>query len=252
MKRLILRWLAILITCLLTSCIDGREEYWFNAMGGGHAELTYSLPAAAADLSGGEASIREKIEAYLKDNEAFTSSSYTVTRMDSHLVATVKVEFRSVKDLKKLANRAKESDAPSSARHFMGDINLEVKGLLVDFTRKISPARAIPGALFLPRKELDGHRLLYIAHLPIQPLESNATRTEDAGRTLIWDIPLSQALRGPFLTHFKARIPLPRWLLPGLFTLLLLAGLGIWKWRKKSPRQLFKRGGGFHPPCLDE
>jgi len=233
MKHRILKFLTILFACLLTSCIDGREEYWFNATGGGHATLTYSLPASAAELSGGETAIREKIAAYLKNNEAFTSSSYTVKRVDSRLVATVNVEFRSVKDLKKLANRAKEGDAPSSARHFMGDINLEVKGLLVDFTRKISPAKAIPGALFLPRKELESHRLLYIAHLPIQPLESNATRTEDAGRTLIWDVPLSQALREPFITHFKARIPLPRWLLPGLGGLVLLAGLGICKWRKK-------------------
>lgn len=236
MKRLMLRWLAILIACLLTSCIDGREEYWFNATGGGHATLTYSLPVAAADLSGGETAIREKIAAYLKDNEAFTSSSYTVTQVDGRLVATVNVAFRSVKDLKKLAKRGKGGDAPSAARYFMGDIDLEVKGLLVDFTRKISPTRAIPGALFLPRKELEGHNLQYIVHLPIQPLESNATRTEDAGRTLIWDIPLSQALREPFITHFKARIPLPRWLLPGLGGLVLSVGLGIWKWRKKAAK----------------
>lgn len=51
--------------------------------------------------------------------------------------------------------------------------------------------------------------MTYIMHLPSVPMESNATRVENAGRTLVWDIPLSQALKSPVVTRFKMQIPIP-------------------------------------------
>jgi len=233
MRRHFCTWLAVLAACLLCSCIDGREEYWFQADGGGRAELTYSLPAVAAEFSGGEDAIREKIATFLNGNEAFTHSSHEVVRVGDRLRVTVRVAFRSVQDLQKLSSRAQVGDLPDAARGFTGDIHLEMKGTLLDFTRRISPGKAMPGAIFLPKRELEGRQLSYTIHLPVVPQASNATRTEDGGRTLIWEVPLAQALRQPIVTHFQARIPLPRWLLPAALGCGVLLAWGIWRWRKR-------------------
>ena len=37
-----------LIAALLSSCIDGREEFWLRGDGSGAAEVVYEVPAAAA------------------------------------------------------------------------------------------------------------------------------------------------------------------------------------------------------------
>ena len=45
--RLLALLLALLLTLVLASCIDGKEEFWIEANGGGRAEITYDIPATA-------------------------------------------------------------------------------------------------------------------------------------------------------------------------------------------------------------
>ncbi|MFT3992038.1 MAG: hypothetical protein QM680_11570 [Luteolibacter sp.] len=239
MKSRLLKLCALFAACLLVSCIDGREEYWFLANGSGRAELTYTFPALAARLGGGEEAIREKIAAFLKDNPAFSSSSYELTRNGGTLSATVRVEFDSIRDLKKLNASGETSSLSEASRYFTGNIDLAFQGLTLELTRTIQVGKAIPTAAFLPQRELENRRLVYIIHLPTSALETNATRTEDAGKTLIWDIPLADALRSPTVLHAKGRIPLPPWLvITASGVSLAVLGVVMRKmWKKKFNRR---------------
>lgn len=231
----ILRLLLIVATCLLASCIDGREEIWLNADGSGRADIRYSLPAAAAGFQGGEAGVRRMIGGFLKNTPAIASSSYEVTTEEDRLKIRVRASFDSALDLKAIANGDSIGKLPSSAGNLAGEVTVNVQGLTVDFCRTISAGKALPGSVFMPASNFEGRNLTYIVHLPKAASETNATRTQDEGRTLIWDFPLARAIKGPVTTRFKARIPIPAWLLgPACVAALstgLLAFFGIRKLR---------------------
>ena len=122
---------------------------------------------------------------------------------------------------------------PSSATGLTGSTLVAVSGRTVDFSRTINAGDALPGSPFMPASQFDGHRLTYIMHLPLAAMESNATRTENEGRTLVWDFPLAQAIKGPVATRFKAKVPVPVWLLASAGTVTFAAGfLGLFTFRK--------------------
>jgi hypothetical protein len=106
----------------------------------------------------------------------------------------------------------------------------------LDFTRTLSPSKALPGWALLPASPLDGHHLVYIIHLPAAATDSNATRVSDAGRTLVWDMPLAMALKAPFRTHFLMPIPIP-WALVTTIAIPLSLACGFgWLQLRKSRR----------------
>jgi hypothetical protein len=207
-----LRLTAIAACCLLVSCIDGREEIWLNSDGSGRADVTYSLPAAAARFHGGEQGVSQLLEKFLKNTPALTSSAHEVTTEGDRLRIRVRASFDSALDLQKIPTSGSLSSMPASVNKLAGEVKVGISGRTVDFTRKISPGEALPGAVFMPASQFEGHHLSYIIHLPTEAVESNATRTEDQGRTLVWEYPMSQAIRTPFTTRFKAKIPIPTWL----------------------------------------
>lgn len=206
--RYSLRALAAITTALLVSCIDGREEIWLNADGSGRADIAYSLPAAAAKFQGGETGVRAMIGDFLSKTPALTSSACEVTTIGDRLLIRVSGAFKSISDFKQVSTDSSLDQLPSSATHLTGEVMAKREGLSFAFARTISAGKALPGALFMPKSQLEGRNLTYIAHLPIAATESNATRVEDDGRTLIWEFPLAQALRSPVTTRFKAPIPL--------------------------------------------
>ncbi len=128
---------------------------------------------------------------------------------------------------------------PSSATHLSGKFAIKLRGRDLDLTRTISPSSALPGAGFLPASKFAGHRLSYIIHLPLAAKQSNATRTEDDGKTLIWDSPLDWAIKQPITTHFIAPIPVPSWLISAIiivFVIILVIGILILrKFKKRVP-----------------
>lgn len=201
------------ITLLLASCIDSREELWLEADGSGRSEITCSLPAAAARLHGGEAGIRAMIARFFQQTPEFTSSSCEVTTLGNRLHVRINAAFDSALDLRDLSSGPSIRTLPSAASHLSGKTDVAIRGRSLDFTRRITPGAAIPGAAFLPTSQLADHRLLYIMHIPAAAAECNATRTENAGRTLIWDIPLANAIASPVTLHFKMDLPLPwKWI----------------------------------------
>ncbi len=211
LPRQIFRVLTVLAASLLVSCIDGREEIWFNANGSGRVDVSYSLPAAAATFHGGEAGVQKLIEGYLRNAPALASSSCEVVTAADRLKIRVRASFNSARELQQISNSDSPVKLPSSASHLAGEMTVKVDGRTVDFTRIIAAGHALPGALFLPAARYEGRNLTYIVHLPAPSTESNATSVSDGGRTLVWDYPLARALQGPVAIRFKTRMPIPDW-----------------------------------------
>jgi hypothetical protein len=240
----ILRVLTGLAVGSLVSCIDGREEIWLNTDGSGQADLNYSMPAIAARLQGGEEGIRQLIDRFLKDRPEIALSLCDVTTEAERLKIHVRASFDSAMDLKRLSDKKSLEKLPSPVTHLIGDLRLDVRGLNVDFARSIAPGQALPGSLFMPASQFQNRSLTYIMHLPMAATESNATRLENAGRTLIWDFPLGQVLERPVTTSFKARIPIPRWFaVTTTLVALSTAVLVFFKLRKWHRRQRFNQAG---------
>lgn len=226
---LILRVLAILAALLLASCIDGREEIWLNADGSGRAEITYSLPAAAARFHGGESGVRTMIQDFLNGSPALTDPTCEVATRGDRLTVHVRSAFRSALEFGKLGSPGSLEKLPPSARYLAGEIDLRRDGLQLDFTRTISAGKALTGSLFMPRSQFQGRKLAYIVHLPIAATDSNATRIRDGGKTLEWEFPLEQAVKAPVVTRFSAKIPIPiwAWAVAGGLALVAFAALGF-------------------------
>ena len=230
MFHLIARIFVIVVTCMLISCIEGHEEIWIESDGSGRAEVSYSLPAAAAKVRGGEVGIQKMVAEMLGKITALHDTSCQVSTVDDRLNVQVKAAFKSALDLKDLAKGESMKKLPP------GKVEAKIDGLSIDFSRTISPGLALPGAIFMPASQFEGKNLTYIIHLPKAATASNATRIENAGRTLIWDFPLSEAIKAPIVTKFNAPIPVPAWAIIAIFgTVLLLVWILIRKIKKTTP-----------------
>lgn len=202
---------AVTLVCLFSlSCIDGREEFWLDADGGGRASLSYELPAIAARAQGGEEGIREMVSGFLTGNPAFRSSSHEVTTEGDRLRVKVDVAFDSALDLGKLGGDGPLTELPSSASHLAGQLEIRANGRRVEMTRTVSPGKALPGSFLMPASKFEGRRLIYIIHLPEPALDTNATEVTNGGRTLIWDHSLYDGICKPIVTRFTADMPIPK------------------------------------------
>jgi hypothetical protein len=232
--RLITRFVLSGACALLSSCIDTREEYWLEPDGSGRAEFQFSLPAAAASLHGGPSAIREQINGFLKNTPEITASSCDVLTENDRVTIKASASFKSALDFKNLNSESSTKALPSAALHLIGEIRADLHGRTVDFSRTISHAKAVPGHVFIPASQVDGHRVVYIMHLPAAATDSNATRTEDSGRTLVWDIPLADAFKRPVVTSFKMNVPIPWKLVTSIAVPLSLAGGFVFRRIRKS------------------
>lgn len=217
-----LLFLLVVIATLLVSCIDGREEYWLESDGSGRAEITYTLPAAAVQMQGGDTELHKQITEWIQKIPGVTSCQCDVLEKNDRVTITVKTEFKSALEFKQLAKE--DSGMPSAATHLMGEIRADIHGRTFDFSRSISASKALPGASFLPAASMEGRQLAYIMHLPAAALESNATRSENNGRTLIWEVPLAVAFKKPVITRFRMDVPIPWKLVTAILLPLSLVG----------------------------
>lgn len=228
-----LRSITVIVACLLTSCLDCREEVWLNTDGSGRVDISYTLPAAAAKFQGGETGIRKILGKLLADTKEIHSSSYEVTTVKDRLTVRVKASFDSALDLKDASSSRPMQQLPSPAANLSGKVEAKFNGRHIDLKRTISPGAALPGSRFMPASNFSDHRLVYIIHLPLAAKESNATHVENQGKTLIWDFPLDQAIQKPVTTHFIAPIPIPNWVIVATVVgFSLLAGLVFFILRK--------------------
>jgi hypothetical protein len=222
---------AAILTASLVSCIDVHEEMWLNPDGSGRMDFTYSLPASAAKLQGGEVGIHQMIDSFLDHTHQIHCSRCDVTTDNERLTIRFQGSFESALDLLNPSLRKSFENLPSTAQSLIGRIDVQRSGWGLDFSRAIYPNKALPGAIFLPSSQIRGRNLTYIMHLPGTATETNATLVTDAGRTLVWSHSLSQALERPIIQHFKASIPIPwKWIatVAGILTTTWLVLRKFW------------------------
>lgn len=232
-------FLSSIIALLLNSCIDVREEYWIHQDGSARAELSYEIPTSAARSSGGSAGLQQKIDQMLRDRkEIHRFSTQLITEGDRTRIL-IRAEIENLRDLEGLTKNESLKNVPSNLKHLAGEVSADVQGLSILIKRRISVPDALPALLYIPEEQLQGHRMVYILHLPQAAISSNATDRWDDGKSLIWDLPLTQAIRKPFTTEFKTALPIPWRLIASI-----AAGLGILiagfirlrrRWNRKRP-----------------
>lgn len=230
---MILRALSLLLCLLIVSCIDCKEELWVNPDGSGAAEATYDLPSSAVLLGGGEAKIRATIATLLSENPGLHQEALDIVSTRGRTRIHLRLRFESALKLVDLSKPESTGSLPATAQQLAGTFDFRLSGREFELNRTIEANKAFAGGLFMPRREIEGRRLLYILHLPQPPVESNATRTENNGSTLIWDYSLEEALKRPVTTRVKARIPIPWWV--PFSAILLLGGLAtlVIRWRSR-------------------
>lgn len=220
---------------MLAACVDVDEEYWLHGNGAGRAEIHYQLPSPAVKLYGGEEKIRGKLHRFFTANAAFRDVRYQVLTEKEVTRVDVSFAFDSVLELRDLADKPSSGELPGMARSLLGSVDVDLRGRTLDFRREIDVSRAVPQAIFLPVSQQRQHQLSYTIHLPVAAGASNATEVSDGGRTLVWKVPLDQALQGPFATEVTLQVPLP-WLLVAGTAVPLSFGC-VWfaarQWRRK-------------------
>ncbi|MDP3850128.1 MAG: hypothetical protein Q8Q59_06485 [Luteolibacter sp.] len=232
--RIAARLLLLVIAGFLVSCIDSREEFWLEANGSGRAEITCSLPAAAARLHGGNVGIDHMVATFLRETPAITRSSHAVRTEGERTTVTLKLAFDSAMDLAEIASSPAIARLPGAATHLAGEVTTKLSGRTLHLKRSVSPGKALPGAAFLPASQLDGFRLVTIMHLPAAVKESNATRVENGGRTLVWETPMALAVISPVVNRFQIDIPIP-WTLISCITIPLTLACGVVILRLRKP-----------------
>jgi len=225
----------VLALCLLaSSCIDCREEYWIARDGSGRATIAYDLPASFLAMRG-ESALRDSVKAWISDHPQLTLGSFDISHANDRATIKASVSFRSALDLVSLATDGSLDDMSPTTKALVGHFDFRAHGRDVELCRSVRPSDALGGGLLVPESEIDGRRFVYTLHLPAAALSSNATRTEDGGKTLIWDNPLADGMKGPILMRFKTRMPIPwKWIYLGAGGAVLLAFLVRFYLRKRK------------------
>jgi len=201
--------LLAVVSLLLPSCIDGNEEVWIHPDGSGRAEITYQIPARATLLKGGDAAVAGMIREFLAGTPEISRSTLDVRTEREITRIQIGVAFDSALSLRNAAQGMDTAHLPDAVRHLAGVVAFSLSGHTLDFSRTMQPGKAVPGMSLIPSQNLQNHHLSYIIHLPGVATTHNATRTENDGRTLIWEVPLQVAVRSPVVTRFQLKIPIP-------------------------------------------
>jgi hypothetical protein len=234
-KRVLKFAALLLFAACLSSCLDTREEIWIAPDSSGAARINISLPAAAAALHGGEEGVKKLIDDYVAATPAITTHLLATETEGGRLYVDLTFTFSSGLDLLSELSGKSLENLPSAGAGMVGKPQLDFSGLNVDFTRSVELSKAMPGALFIPQSQLEGHSLTTIIHLPRAASSHNATSTADGGRTLIWETSLAQAFKEPVVTSFTMPVPIP-WSvisLVALLALILTSTLFIYLRRRK-------------------
>ena len=238
LHAIFIRFLTGLACLLLGACFEAREEIWIDRGGSGRAELSYTLPGSAVSLAGGAEMLEDKIRDLIGSQPELRLDAVSVTSAGDDAVVTVKLSADSMLALLDLKKSEELEQLPSSVEDLAGNFDVRLRGLDIDFSRKIDIGKAMGiASLAVGANDRRNRRLVAIIHLPKPALESNATRTEGHGRTLVWEATLGEALRKPVITRFRASMPIPWY--AHLVAALLLLGVALsiaWWWRRRRSR----------------
>jgi len=225
----------VLALCLLaSSCIDCREEYWIERDGSGRATAEYNIPASFLAMRG-ESALRDSVKAWMSAHKQLVLESFDISHAGDRATVKASVSFRSALDLVSIATDGSLDDVSSTTKALVGHFDFRSHGREVELCRTVRPSDALGGGLLVPASEINGRRFVYTLHLPAAAVSSNATRTEDGGKTLIWDHPLADGMTEPIVVRFKANMPIPmKWIYVGGAGLVLIAFLVRFHLRKRK------------------
>lgn len=237
-----MKFLTFAITSLgcffLNSCFDIREEIWIEADGSGRAKLEYVIPSSALGLAGGEQGLRQDVERLIDSEPNLHLDEFKVTAAGTNSIITLKTSTESMLSLIDMQDNEVAQSLPAAASGIAGAFDVKIDGLAVEFDRRIDLQQALGFAsLAISGRQREQRQLHYIIHLPTVAGTHNATETADAGRTLIWNYTLGEALSSPINTSFRARIPIPWWVYAGAALLLALLVLALSKAWKRHMRR---------------
>ncbi len=204
LQRLLLPALCLLVS----SCIDCREEYWIEGDGSGRATLEYNVPASFLAMRG-ESELRDSVKAWMSDHKQLVLKSIDISHSGNRSTIKAAVSFRSALDVVSLATDGSLDSLSASTKALIGHFDFRARGREIELCRTVHPSDALGGGLLIPESEINGRRFVYIMHLPAAAVSSNATRTENGGKTLIWDHPLADGMTKPIVVRFKAKMPIP-------------------------------------------
>jgi len=221
-RRSLYLLLSSVVALLMCSCLDVREEYWIHQDGSARAELSYEIPNSATKSAGGSQRLQQKVDQILRNREEIHRFTTLISTQGDRTRILIRAEIENLGDLQELTKNESLKNVPPSFKHLAGEVHTDIQGLSILIKRRISVPDALPALLYTPKEQLQGHRMVYILHLPQAAISSNATNRWDDGKSLMWEIPLTQAARKPFTTEFETALPIP-WLL----VVSIAAGLGI-------------------------
>lgn len=234
------RLVGLIIVAMLSSCLDGHEEYWINRDSSGRLEARYLLPSVAIANMGGEAAMRTKIENYFAGQKTVSMKHLSLSNQQGSVILDIKVEFTQASDFIALLNGGAGDTTdvePDALDMLLGKMTANREGLSIAIQRDVDIRKLFPQGLFkLTGEQTRDRNLEYIIHLPVIPHTSNAHEITDGGKTLRWNYPLSQALQEPLFLKVLAPIPIPSWIF-GIIALLLCGGF-FWIWRKTKKRSV--------------
>ncbi|MBC8126713.1 MAG: hypothetical protein H8M99_06160, partial [Gloeobacteraceae cyanobacterium ES-bin-144] len=128
------RLILCIIVCTLSSCFDGREEFWINSNSSGRAEITYSIPLAAIRANGGEQATRTMILESLQSIPAISSPTCELISREGRSTLIIKFSFDSALDLKNISSISAVNNLPPVASHLSGEITANIRGRSLDYS----------------------------------------------------------------------------------------------------------------------
>lgn len=237
---MICRILILALLPWLVACFEHREEVWIESDGSGRIAVDSSFPSGVLASLGGADGLRSGVTEWFDQVEGLKLDGLEIERKNGQVQLSLRASADSMLDLRE--STQSESDAmellPPGAKHFMGDVEVKLDGLSVDMRRQLNLKNGFGlAALGVSRRDRETKHVTFIMHLPVEATEHNATRTEDGGRTLIWDHTLGQALAAPIELHFKTPLPIPwGWVAAGGLAVLFVIGGLIRLWHKRRQR----------------
>lgn len=228
------RFLALIVAAcgclLLSSCLDIHEEIWIQADGSGHATLTYTVPETTLLIAGGKQELEISIRQFFDSYPEFQLDDFQVEVIGTEARITLRASTDSVISLANLSASDNFLALSNSTKSLFGSFDIKAQALDVDFQRSVDLQRAIGlASLTINGRERSQRRIIQVIHLPALPKSHNASRSENGGRTLIWEHSLGEALRAPVDSSFHLRIPLPAWSIAAILLLITVILYGSFR-----------------------
>lgn len=178
----------------------------------------------------------------LSQSEGIQLTSIEATSKGSQTTLQAELTFE---DARKLGQTFKsfrsspDSEEKSDEELLFGETDIGVQFPNITYTRKIDIRPLVPPEAKNPMtaRLLANAQLRYLVHLPTPVKSSNSDQVSNNGKTLTWEVPVTDLLAGPVEMNLTAPIPrLGYYLtLAGVFLLFLL--ITLYSLRKLLPKQ---------------